>query len=53
MRRAVWEYVLYYLQLTVAGIFLLILCAYHIHVAQEDFLERGMYSENVRASCIL
>ena len=48
MRRAVWEYVLYYLQLTVAGIFLLILCAYHIHVAQEDFLERGMYSENVR-----
>ncbi len=48
MKKISYEYVLYYLQITFIGIFILLLCAYNLEVAQKGFLERSMYSENVK-----
>lgn len=46
-RKNSFAYILFYIQLTFVGIFILVLCAYSISVKQTDFLKRGMYSENV------
>lgn len=49
MRRKIsFSWFLFYLQLTFVGIFILVLCAYSISAGQQDFLERGMYSEQVK-----
>lgn len=48
MKRVSFEWILYYLQLTFVGIFVLVLCVYNMEVKQKDFLERGMYTENVQ-----
>ena len=46
--RVSFEWILYYLQLTFVGIFVLVLCAYQMEVKQKDFLKRGMYSDHVQ-----
>lgn len=48
MKKISYEYILYYLQITFIGIFILVLSAYNIEIEQKGFLERSMYSENVK-----
>lgn len=48
MKRVSFEWILYYLQLTFVGVFVLVLCVYNMEVKQKDFLQRGMYTENVQ-----
>ncbi len=48
MKRAPFKWILYYLQLTFVGVFVLVLCVYNMEVKQKDFLQRGMYTENVQ-----
>ena len=47
MKKFSIEYILLYLEVVFAGILILILLAYNISVKQDDFWDRGMYSENV------
>ena len=47
MKKISIEYILLYLEVVFAGILILILLAYNISVKQDDFWDRGMYSENV------
>lgn len=48
MKRISFAWILYYLQLTFVGIFILVLCAYNMDVKQKDFLKRSMYTEHVQ-----
>lgn len=48
MKRVSFEWILYYLQITFVGIFVLVLGVYNMGVKQKDFLERGMYTDNVQ-----
>lgn len=48
MKKISYEYLLYYLQITFIGVFVLILCAYNIKVEEKDFLKRGMLTKNVQ-----
>lgn len=48
MKKVSFEWILYYLQLTFVGVFILALCVYNMEVKQKDFLQRGMYTENVQ-----
>lgn len=48
MKKISMEYILLYLEVVFAGIFILVLLAYNISVKQDNFLDRGMYSENVK-----
>lgn len=41
------EYLLYYLQATFVGVFLLVLLAYNVDTTEKNFINKGMYSENV------
>ena len=41
------EYLLYYLQATFVGVFLLVLLAYNVDTTEKNFINNGMYSENV------
>lgn len=42
------EYLLYYLQIVFIGMFLMILLAYNLNLSSKDFLDREMFSENVK-----
>ena len=48
VKKVSYEYILYYFQITFIGVFILILCVYNMGVSQKGFLERSMYSENVK-----
>lgn len=48
MKKVSFEWILYYLQISFVGIFVLVLCVYNVEVKQKDFLERGMYTANVQ-----
>lgn len=48
MKKVSFEWILYYLQITFVGIFVLVLCVFNMEVKQKDFLERGMYTANVQ-----
>ncbi|MDR2532123.1 MAG: ABC transporter permease [Oscillospiraceae bacterium] len=43
-----YEYILFYLQLLFIALFVLVLLAYNLDIAEKSFLERRMFSENVR-----
>ncbi len=47
MKKLSYEYILYYVQITFIGVFVLVLLAYSLDMAEKDFLERKMYTENV------
>lgn len=47
MKKISIEYILYYLQITFIGVFLIILLAYNLNLSSQGFLDRQMYSENV------
>lgn len=48
MKKISWEYAFLFLQMSFAGIFVLVIYSYYISTGQQSFLNRGMYSENVR-----
>jgi hypothetical protein len=48
MRKISIEYLLYYFQIVFIGMFLMILLAYNLNLSAQDFLNREMFSENVK-----
>ncbi|MBQ4058144.1 MAG: ABC transporter permease [Lachnospiraceae bacterium] len=43
-----YAYILYYFQITLIGIFILVICVHNVDVKQKDFFARSMYTENVK-----
>lgn len=48
MKKTPYEYVILFLQIFLIVFFVLVLSAYNIHVTDNDFFKRSMYSENVK-----
>jgi len=46
MRKTSYEYILFYLQLTLSGVFLLIFFVFNVTIEETDFFRRGMVSQN-------
>jgi hypothetical protein len=46
--RLPYEYILFYLQILFIALFVLVLLAYNLDIAEKNFLERRMFSENVQ-----
>lgn len=48
MRRVAYEYILFWIQIVIITFFVLLLSAFYFKTRSSDFLENGLYSQNVR-----